>query len=70
VRERNVEKKWQDLTQYEKIEDLRADVKKIFSVLIATQETMRTLNNKIADSINLANEALELVNTLSKPQTP
>jgi hypothetical protein len=70
VRERNVEKKWQDLTQSEKIEDLRADVKKIFSVLIATQETMRTLNNKIADSINLANEALELVNTLSKPQTP
>lgn len=65
-----MEKKWQDLTQSEKIEDLRADVKKIFSVLIATQETMRTLNNKIADSINLANEALELVNTLSKPQTP
>jgi|HubBroStandDraft_1064217.scaffolds.fasta_scaffold398503_1 hypothetical protein len=65
-----MEKKWQDLTQSEKIEDLRADVKKIFSVLIATQETIRILNNKIADSINLSNEALDLVNSLSKPQTP
>jgi hypothetical protein len=41
------EKKWEQLTDHEKIEDLRRDVKTLFGVALSTADEGRSLRNEL-----------------------
>jgi hypothetical protein len=59
-------KNWDDLTQSEKIEDLRKDVKAIFGHLNELSESQRALNQRLESAVNLASEVAKKVAALAR----
>jgi len=57
-------KKWEQLTQSEKIEDLRRDVLMLIDALNGTRRSSEALANHIDDAKNKANAALAAVAAL------
>jgi ABC-type transporter Mla subunit MlaD len=54
-------KKWEELSQSEKITDLRNDVKTIFSNLNSQQEAVRNITLQLETVANLLNEVAQQV---------
>ena len=57
--------KWEDLTQSEKIEDLRTDVKSIFQHLNELSAGQRALSQRLDRAASLASEIAKMVDALA-----
>lgn len=58
-------KTWEKMTQAEKIEDLRRDVKAIFQHLNDLQASQSKLGHRLDDVFSLASEAAKKVESLT-----
>ena len=66
VRENIMAKKLKELSQSEKIDDLRKDVKAIFSHLNSHDEAIRNMTLELETIVNLLKEVAETVKNLEK----
>jgi hypothetical protein len=61
-----MDEKWGDLTQSEKIEDLRKDVKEIFGHLNELSAGQRALNQRLDGAASLASDVAKKVDALTR----
>jgi hypothetical protein len=61
-----MDKKWDDLSPSEKIEDLRSDVKAIFQHLNELSAGQRALNQRLDGAASLASEVAKKVDALTR----
>jgi len=66
IRENKMAKKLEELSQSDKIDDLRKDVKTIFSHLNSHDEAIRNMTLELETIVNLLKEVAETVKKLEK----
>lgn len=59
-----MDKKWEEMTQAEKVEDLRKDVKRIFQVLNELHSEQSALSHRVTGAASLASELAKKVERL------